>query len=150
MKTQIFFKLFVFFLIVIAAATLTLDLAVRQAWQRSLFQSTEDSLRRETVMLANRVKGDAHPDYVTIANEAAQASNARATIIDRQGHVLADSQANPAEMENHATRPEFARALNGEIGEDSRSSHTVGVRVSICGGSDTERRGAVGVSTGFG
>ena len=78
-------------------------------------------------MLANRVKGDAHPDYVTIANEAAQASNARATIIDRQGHVLADSQANPAEMENHATRPEFARALNGEIGEDSRSSHTVGV-----------------------
>ena len=37
MKTQIFFKLFVFFLIVIAAATLTLDLAVRQAWQRSLF-----------------------------------------------------------------------------------------------------------------
>ncbi len=128
MKTQIFFKLFIFFLIVIAAATLTLNLAVRHSWQRSLFQSTEDSLRRETLMLANRVKGDTHPDYVTIAKEAAEASNARATIIDRQGHVLADSQANPAEMENHATRPEFARALNGEIGEDSRSSRTVGVQ----------------------
>jgi len=127
-KTQIFFKLLAFFLIVIAAATLTLDLAIRKSWERSLYQSTEGSLRRETLMLANRVRGDAHPDYVAIAREAGEASDARATIIDQQGHVLADSSADPTEMENHATRPEFIKALRGEIGEDSRWSHTLGIQ----------------------
>ena len=36
--------------------------------------------------------------------EESQAAGARATIIDLQGKVLADSEAEPASMENHAQR----------------------------------------------
>jgi two-component system phosphate regulon sensor histidine kinase PhoR len=62
-----------------------------------------------------------------IANETAAATGARATIIERTGKVLADSDANPETMENHAHRPEFVAALNGNPGEASRTSKTLGI-----------------------
>jgi two-component system phosphate regulon sensor histidine kinase PhoR len=52
--------------------------------------------------------------------------NVRVTVIDRCGKVLADSEADPASMENHATRPEFQASLDrGEIGFDTRTSRTL-------------------------
>ena len=127
MTRRIFFKLFIFFLLVIAAGTVTLDLSVRAAWERSVYSTIEKNLSQKVLMFANRVKTASSTDYAVIAKEAAQAADARATIIDMQGHVLADSEANPAEMENHATRPEFIAALQGKVGENSRTSHTVGI-----------------------
>jgi two-component system, OmpR family, phosphate regulon sensor histidine kinase PhoR len=110
---RIFFKLFVFFLLVIAAATVTLDLTIRTAWEQSLYSTIERNLSQKTLMFANRVRTAAAGDYPAVAREAAGAADARATIIDAQGHVLADSEANPSDMENHATRPEFIAALHG-------------------------------------
>ncbi|MGH9492142.1 MAG: ATP-binding protein [Terriglobales bacterium] len=60
-----------------------------------------------------------------VASEAAREAQTRATIIDSTGKVLADSEADPATMENHATRPEFAAALHGQVGSSVRLSHTV-------------------------
>src|SRR5215212_4576904 len=55
-------------------------------------------------------------------------TDARITIVDRQGVVLADSIADPATMENHAGRPEIAAALAGADDTTSvtRRSATVG------------------------
>jgi len=55
-------------------------------------------------------------------------TDARITIVDRRGVVLADSAADPARMENHATRPEIAAALAGssEASSVTRMSTTVG------------------------
>ncbi len=71
--------------------------------------------------------------------QEAQAAGARVTIIDQQGKVLADSEADSASMENHATQPEFVAALKGEVGTDTRHSRTVGglflyVAAPIAGG----------------
>src|SRR5581483_4939717 len=46
---------------------------------------------------------------------------------DASGKVLADSQSNPATMENHAHRQEFVAALAGRIGENERRSATLGI-----------------------
>ena len=127
MTRRIFFKLFVSFLVVIAACTVTLDFTVRTAWERSLFSSVERNLSQKVLLFANRVKSAPADQYAQIAKEASNAADARATIIDAQGHVLADSEANPSEMENHSTRPEFVAALHGQVGENSRTSHTVGI-----------------------
>jgi len=53
----------------------------------------------------------------------------RLTIIDADGRVLGDSEADPATMENHMTddRPEVLGALKGRRGRHQRSSETVGV-----------------------
>ena len=55
MKNRIFFKLVVVFALVIAAATLTLDVAITHAWRSSLRQQIEINLRQKTAMFALRV-----------------------------------------------------------------------------------------------
>src|SRR5208283_1701559 len=62
-----------------------------------------------------------------ITSQEGQAAGARATVIDPTGKVLADSEADPRTMENHASRKEFAAALGGHLGVDERKSHTVAV-----------------------
>lgn len=49
----------------------------------------------------------------------------RVTIIDRQGMVLCDSEADPRSMENHAKRPEINKALSGQPSSAIRFSATL-------------------------
>src|SRR5205814_8725045 len=99
------------FLVVIGAATITLDFAIRRAWENSLRAEIETSLLQKTRLLAQRVESEKGRSLQQIAKEAAQASNARTTIIDSSGRVLADSEADPATMEHHATRPQYLDAI---------------------------------------
>jgi two-component system phosphate regulon sensor histidine kinase PhoR len=48
----------------------------------------------------------------------------RVTIVDTTGAVIADSQQNPALMENHSNRPEIYEALTGNNGHSIRTSTT--------------------------
>jgi two-component system phosphate regulon sensor histidine kinase PhoR len=126
-RNRIFFKLLGAFLLVIAAATVTMDFSIRRAWEKSLRQEIERNLRQKTVLFANRVNTDRQHSVADIVAQEGQAAGARATVIDVKGTVLADSEADAASMENHATRPEFVAAFRGEIGSDTRRSRTVGV-----------------------
>ena len=127
MKKRIFFKLMVAFAVVIAAVTITMDISIRKAWENSLRQEIERNLTEKTLMLANRVNTDRQHAIQDIVAQEGQAAGARATVIDPQGRVLADSEAVASSMENHATRPEFIAALHGSIGTNTRSSHTLGI-----------------------
>ncbi|BFN37443.1 ATP-binding protein [Fidelibacter multiformis] len=51
--------------------------------------------------------------------------NARITVIRKDGVVLADSEADPAVMENHRDRPEIMESITGRIGRSVRFSTTV-------------------------
>jgi two-component system phosphate regulon sensor histidine kinase PhoR len=62
-----------------------------------------------------------------IAAQEGLAAGARATVIDASGKVLADSESDPAQMENHGKRAEFAAALAGQTGENERRSTTLGI-----------------------
>lgn len=140
MKNRIFFKLLAIFLIVIAATAVILDVMIGGAWTLSLRSEIERNLTQKTLLFAHRVESDhgAH-SLAEIAAQEGQAAGARATVIDASGKVLADSQSNPANMENHAGRKEFAAALAGQTGENERRSATLGipflyVAVPISGG----------------
>jgi two-component system, OmpR family, phosphate regulon sensor histidine kinase PhoR len=128
-KNRIFFKLVLLFILVIAAATLTLDIAVTRAWESSLRQQIEINLRQTTAMFASRIAAAplSTADLKQAAQSIAEASGARATVIDSQGQLLADSSAIPETMENYARRPEFQAALAGQVGMDTRNSQTMGV-----------------------
>jgi two-component system, OmpR family, phosphate regulon sensor histidine kinase PhoR len=139
MKNRIFFKLLAVFLIVIAATAAILDVMLGGAWESSLRNEIERNLTQKTLLFAHRVETDRNHTLAEIAAQEGQAAGARATIIDASGKVLADSESNPAGMENHATRQEFATALTGKTGESERRSATLGipffyVAVPISGG----------------
>ena len=140
MRNRIFFKLLAAFLLVIVAAAVIFDIMIGAAWQASLRTEIERNLIQKTQLLAHRVETDRTGHSLTdIASQEAQSAGARVTIIDPSGKVLADSEANPANMDNDIKRPEFVAALSGRIGSDERRSATIGipflfVAVPISGG----------------
>ena len=128
MRSSVFFKLLAGFLVVIVVATVVLDISIRRAWEASLRNEIQTELTEKTRMFAARVRAARGQGLEELAREAAAAGNVRATIILSDGKVLADSEANPDRMENHATRPEFITALqHGQTGVSTRWSHTIGI-----------------------
>jgi len=55
-----------------------------------------------------------------------ETTQTRFTMILPSGKVIGDTDENPAEMDNHADRPEVRTALQGDVGVSSRFSHTLG------------------------
>ena len=106
MRRGVFLRLLLAFLPVIAVATLTFGFVVHSAWQRSLQAEIERSLLARAQLFAQQLQagqgGQSLPRFV---HDSAAAANARITVIDGSGKVLADSQADPDSMENHAARP---------------------------------------------
>lgn len=98
---------------------------------RSLFlQRLEDDMERQahqyaaTLALAGQdltAKGTLQ----SLTQQSGAAGQVRLTVIAHDGTVLADSEADPATMENHATRPEVAQALAGHEGRSRRLSATL-------------------------
>jgi two-component system, OmpR family, phosphate regulon sensor histidine kinase PhoR len=126
-RSRIFLKLLAAFVVVIVAATLILDFAIRRAWESSLREQIDNSLRVNALLFAKQINTDKQHSTQEIAADVAKVASARATVIDSSGKVLADTEADPATMENHASRPEFQSALRGEVGSSTRESRTVGV-----------------------
>ncbi|MFY9843392.1 MAG: ATP-binding protein [Terriglobales bacterium] len=127
MRRRIFFKLMLVFLVVIGVTAITLQLTVHRVWERTLREQIKLNLKQKAVMFAHRVETDRQHSLADIASQEGQAAGARATVIDPTGKVLADSEADPSTMENHAQRKEFVAALAGDVGVDERKSQNLGI-----------------------
>ncbi|HJX83754.1 MAG TPA: hypothetical protein VJ723_05370, partial [Candidatus Angelobacter sp.] len=127
MRNRIFIKMMAAFVVVIAAATLILDFSIRHTWENSLSNDVQRLLEQNARGFALRVQNDHEHSLQQMAEEEAHITEMRATIIARDGTVLADSQADFKTMENHGSRPEVKAALEGMIGTNIRVSKTVGV-----------------------
>ena len=67
-------------------------------------------------------------NFSSLAKKYASEVNVRVTFIDRQGFVIGDSKIEKSEIEkieNHLSRPEIQKAMEGEIGISERLSSTV-------------------------
>ena len=137
MRNRIFLKALLAFIAVIAVATLTLDFSIRRTWEDSLRSRLQHSLTQHARAFALRIENDHSHTLQQMAEDEAAITEARATIITRDGRVLADSEADSATMENHAQRPEVISALKGVPGAATRLSKTVGIEflyVAVPGG----------------
>ena len=132
MKSRIFLKLFAAALILIAACVLTMNVLIQRAWEGMMRGEIESSMRQKTAMVAARIASTPAEQQAQVIQQVSALAGARATLIASDGKVLADSEANPAEMENHADRPEVIAALHGGSGSSIRSSRTLGVPFLYC------------------
>ncbi len=129
MTTRIFLKLLLTFLGLLAIAALGANYLVSRVTQSNLREDLTHDLE-EKARVAELVMADSSAaDRTRQVGEIARRVGGRATLIEQNGIVVADSEADPLRMENHATRPEFAAALAGSVGSDSRVSETVGVEL---------------------
>jgi two-component system phosphate regulon sensor histidine kinase PhoR len=127
-RNRIFFKMLAAAAVVVVIAAVTMDITVRRVWESSLRDEIQRGLTARARLFADRVETDrGQQSLQDITSQEALAAGARATIIDPTGQVLADSEADPKNMENHRGRKEFMAALAGNIGVDERRSHTIGI-----------------------
>src|SRR5215467_8509348 len=126
MRSRIFIKMLAALVAVVAVATLVMDVSIRSAWGNSSRSDLERELVQEAQTMALRVQNEHPRSMQHLAEEEARITRTRVTLIARDGTVLADSEADPKTMENHAGRPEVAAALAGSNGISSRMSKTVG------------------------
>lgn len=133
MRRNLFWKLGLAFLALLLAVLLPVDYFA----QRALRREFERSGFAELAAIAHIAR--AHPFPLASNNGAPgestaamrdwvgqmAASGARVTLITESGLVLADSEADPRTMENHATRPEIREAFTAGEGRSIRHSVTL-------------------------
>ncbi len=125
MKSTIFLKLLLGFLVVILIATVLVDVLVTRRWAQSYADQVTLGLEQKSRLIGEHARNLPEVELPRVARGAAQQADARVTLISRDGRVLADSEADASRMENHASRPEVSEALRGRTGRSTRWSHTV-------------------------
>ncbi|MEX2302091.1 MAG: hypothetical protein WD733_14225, partial [Bryobacterales bacterium] len=125
MTHRIFGKLILACVALLAVAALGVDQLVTRVSSQDLRDSLERGLREKAQLAQTTLEARPIEHYPEIVQRIARSASARVTVIRTDGAVLADSEADPGTMANHATRPEFAQALKGRMGTSSRYSDTV-------------------------
>ena len=91
----------------------------------SELQHAEDTMAAQARILRPALAAVDQPSLQAWTDRAGAETQARVTVIARDGVVLADSQHDPASMENHGGRPEVRQALAGATGTAVRHSATL-------------------------
>ena len=134
MRRNLFAKLALAFVALLVSVLVVVnyfaDRALRRDYERTGFEQLE---------AVARIAQAAPPQFTSLtASEAKEnaalqswvkeiaSSGARVTVVTAEGLVLADSQSDPATMENHAGRPEIVQAMAEGSGRSIRHSATIG------------------------
>jgi two-component system, OmpR family, phosphate regulon sensor histidine kinase PhoR len=128
MTARIFIKLISAVLIVMLVAFAAIDLLSAHYAERAYLNGLKTEITEKIRMLQTMERASMLGLTQQNVHDLAKAAGGRLTIIAPDGHVLFDSDADPARMENHAARPEVREALQGRIGVAERSSASVGIR----------------------
>jgi two-component system phosphate regulon sensor histidine kinase PhoR len=123
---KIFLKLILGVFCLLLLALVTVDYFATQVAQDTYIQNLRQQLADKGRMLALSLPDAGHLDE-EYARAMARAAGGRITVVQADGKVLVDSEANAAEMENHRTRPELIQAFRGQAGSSIRHSATIGV-----------------------
>ena len=127
MTARIFLKLALITILPLLITAIAVLLSVTRITIANLESGLETSLSEKARLVETTIEGLSLGEYQPAAHDLAQRAQARVTIIDATGTVLADSEADPLQMENHATRPEFVESLAGKTSVSRRFSSTVGM-----------------------
>jgi two-component system phosphate regulon sensor histidine kinase PhoR len=123
--------------LVIALSAFAIVHVTQRRWASVLQDEITRNLTQKAQMLANRVDADHAHGIDVIASQEGQAAGARATIVDSNGKVVADSETPVVSLADEGRRPEFVTALKGSAGIETRSRNRVPVlyvAVPVSGG----------------
>ncbi|MCE5314953.1 MAG: ATP-binding protein [Armatimonadota bacterium] len=128
-RKPLVWQLFPIYFAITVISVLIFAVFASSALKEFYYSQVEADLEVRTRLVGKDIEGARlNPSDKTLAatvRSLADMSQARVTIISPTGNVIADSQTNPRKMENHSDRPEFRRALAGEVGRARRVSPTL-------------------------
>ncbi len=129
-RGRFFKRVFTRLALLLSLGILLVCILTWQLMQQWLREYVNDNLRRHAQVARLVISRDwpypATDPLQRVCSEVRERTGIRLTVIAPDGGVLGDSDAIPAEMENHATRPEVVEALAGRVGRHRRTSASVG------------------------
>jgi two-component system phosphate regulon sensor histidine kinase PhoR len=128
-RSWMFWRMFALYGLVSLTAIAILGAVIEYRVEGYLQQQVEEVLRTRAVLVEAAMRGrpvEPRRELQTRVTSLAREITTRITLLDRDGVVLADSEEDPAQMENHADRPEVQAARAGGFGSASRFSTTLG------------------------
>ena len=121
--------LFPTYLIVIVLTIFGVTWYMAVSMKRLYLSETGDDLRARALLAKNQLSridfSLADPAVDSLCKNLGTESSTRFTVILPSGQVTADTDDDPAKMDNHAGRPEVKEALAGNTGTAIRYSHTL-------------------------
>jgi hypothetical protein len=124
-------------LLMIAAAGFSLSYWIKDHVKFSLEDEITRNLTQKAKLVANRINADRSHNIEVIASQEGQAAGARATFVDSNGQVVADSEIPVSSLQNDGHSPEFSAALRGATGIEIRNRNGADilfVAVPVSGG----------------
>ncbi len=126
MKSRLFWKIGLPFLILLLLALLALDSYVVRALRRESLEGAFSQLEALSRIALERPPAASDPPELKKWAEWIGRSGIRVTVVAADGRVLADTEENPARMDNHLARPEIKAATREGSGRAVRRSPTLG------------------------
>jgi two-component system phosphate regulon sensor histidine kinase PhoR len=122
-KRNLFFKILFSYLIIVCLSFFILDLFIKDEIKKVM----TDKIEAELFAYAELIDLNSAQKMSDQLQQIARISNSRVTLVDAQGRVLADSEKDIAQMENHFSRPELQEARLKGKGKSIRFSQTIGI-----------------------
>ena len=134
-RPRLFWRIYATYLVIVVLCTVAVGFYAVRSVRDFYYDQTERDLQARAALirdqLTSAMTADTPQQLESLVRRLDRASGTRITLIaaDRpgvaRGQVLADSEANPATMDNHAGRPEFLIAVQGRPGKAIRPSPTL-------------------------
>jgi len=130
-RRRLLWKLYPTYLAAIILCLIVFDLYAISSIKRFQLSQLAKDLQSKAALVEHQVRpllaAARTEDLDSLCRSLSRACGARVTIILADGRVVGDSETASARMENHADRPEFKEALQGQVGRSTRLSPTLKV-----------------------
>ena len=124
MKNSLFYKIFGTYLVITLIAMVSVGVYATKQVKSRLVERIEKELLSCAQMLS---VNPSQPAIISEIDSLSEMSDARITLIDAEGIVLADSEEEASRMDNHLNRPEIQEARVKNTGMSVRFSKTLGM-----------------------
>jgi two-component system phosphate regulon sensor histidine kinase PhoR len=134
-RPRLFWRLYATYLVIVVLCTAAVGFYAVRSVRGFYLDHTEAELQARAALVREQILPDIAADtpaqLEALVQRLGQASGTRITVIAGErtgaarGEVLADSDTDPIEMENHSGRPEVLAALEGVSGQAVRYSDTL-------------------------
>ncbi|HPD57279.1 MAG TPA: ATP-binding protein [Smithellaceae bacterium] len=123
MKKNLFLKIFFSYLVIITVSFFVLDLLIKDEIKKVLISKVEAELKAYVALVDLQSLSEVSAQL----NRISQISNSRVTLIDASGSVLADSEKEVKDLDNHLHRPEVQESRVKGYGRSVRFSNSLNV-----------------------
>jgi two-component system phosphate regulon sensor histidine kinase PhoR len=130
LRSRFLWKLYTGYAVVILLTTGGIGIAIGRKAENSALEQIQQSLQSQAVLLRDLsipyIDSPVDSTFQRRVWLLGGRTGTRLTVIRADGTVIADSQEDPAVMDNHGRRPEVMAALRKGMGVSTRYSRTIG------------------------